>query len=151
MYSYNFFNDNWQKSYRNNMSDNMGSNMSNMNNQSLVTPNVGYDRGNLFDDLYDQYRNYQPATLRASNEQERLFLELSRMSFAAHEINLYLDLNPNDTSMIRLFNDYRNKSNELMREYENKYGPLNIMSDSLENTPFMWEKNPWPWEDRFSV
>lgn len=148
MYNYNFLNDNWENSLRNINSSNS---MMNMGSPSLVTPSVGYDRGNLFADLYDQYRNYQPDTLRANNEQERLFLELSRMSFAAHEVNLYLDLNPNDTSMIRLFNDYRQKSNELIKEYESKYGPLTIMSDVLNKTPFMWEKSPWPWEDMSNV
>lgn len=151
MYNYNFLDDNWKYSYRNKMDNNRINNSIMNNNPSLVTPSIGYDRGNLFANLYEQYRNYRPDDLRASNEQERLFLELSRMSFAAHEINLYLDLNPNDISMIRLFNDYRKKSNELMKEYESKYGPLNIMSDSLEQTPFTWEKSPWPWEDRFNV
>ena len=73
------------------------------------------------------------------------------MAFAAHEINLYLDLNPDDVSMITLFNDYRKKANELRTQYESKYGPLNLASDSLDQTPFMWEKNTWPWEARFNV
>lgn len=152
MYNYNYFNADWYKMYedssRNMLNspifDNTNTNIS--TNPSLVNPEEGYNRGNLFADLYDQYKNYRPDTLRANNERERLFLDLSRMRFAAHEINLYLDLNPNDTSMIRLFNDYRKKANELMNEYESKYGPLNIMSDSLDKTPFMWEKSPWPWE-----
>lgn len=155
MNNYNYLNDEWHKSLRNNVFNNQNiiGNTNNMNigNPSLVTPAEGYNRGNIFANLYDQYKNYRPVSLRGNNEQERLFLELSRMHFAAHEINLYLDLNPNDVSMIRLFNDYRQKTNELTREYESKYGPLNIMSDSLDKTPFMWEKSPWPWEDRFNV
>lgn len=155
-----YLNDEWYKSLKDGLySDRNFVNNSNtmniggmvMNNPSLVTPSEGYNRGNLFANLYDQYRNYRPVSLRANNEQERLFLELSRMSFAAHEINLYLDLNPNDESMLRLFNDYRQKCNELTREYEAKFGPLTVKSDSLEKAPFMWEKNPWPWEDRFNV
>jgi hypothetical protein len=132
MYNYNFLNDEWHKSLRNNLYNgkNIISNSNNMNmgNPLLVTPTEGYNRGNMFADLYDQYKNYRPVTLRGNTDQERLFLELSRMCFAAHEINLYLDLNPNDVSMIRLFNDYREKTNELVKEYESKYGPLNTMS-----------------------
>ena len=155
MNNYNYLNNEWPKSLSNILYDNRNitNNKNNMNigNPSLVTPAEGYNRGNLFADLYDQYKNYRPDNLRGNNEQERLFLELSRAHFAAHEINLYLDLNPNDVSMLRLFNDYREKTNQLMKEYESKYGPLNTMSDSLEKTPFMWEKSPWPWEDRFNV
>ncbi len=139
MYNYNLLNDNWQRNYRNNM---------NMvpSNPSLVTPVVGFDRGNLFSNLYDQYKNYRPETLTAKTEQERMFLELSRMSFAAHELNLYLDLHPDDMSILQLFNDYRQKSNQLIQNYESMYGPLNISSNALEKEPFMWEKAPWPWE-----
>ena len=76
--------------------------MANSNINNLAGLYTGYIQGNMFNNLYDQYKNYQPETLRASNEQERLFLELSRNHFAAHELNLYLDLNPNDISMLKL-------------------------------------------------
>lgn len=152
MNNYTYLNNDWYRSLPTNLypTRNITSNV-NTGNPSLVTPTEGYNRGNLFADLYDQYKNYRPDTLRASNEQERLFLELSQMNFAAHEINLYLDLYPNDTSMIRLFNDYRQKSSELTKEYESKYGPLTLKSNSLDQIPFMWEQSPWPWEDRFNV
>ena len=146
MYNYNYLNDDWYKDVRNNLY-----NANNNKKDSLFTPAEGYDKGNLFSNLYDQYKNYKPETLRASNERERLFLELSRMHFAAHELNLYLDLNPNDRGMIVLFNDYRRKVIELTKEYESKYGPLTTMGDSLDQTPFMWEKTAWPWEDRYYV
>ena len=149
MNNYNYLNDEWYKSIPTNSYSYPTRNMN--NNTSLVTPQEGYDRGNLFANLYDQYKNYRPNNLRASNEKERLFLELSRIHFAAHELNLYLDLNPNDVTMIKLFNDYRERCEQLTKEYESKYGPLTIKSDSLNQTPFMWEKSPWPWEDKFNV
>ena len=147
MYYYNNLNEDWHKSLRNNLYDNNNFN----NSMSLVNPTEGYNRGNMFANLYDQYKNYRPVNLKANNERERLFLELSRNAFAAHEVNLYLDLNPNDTSMIKLFNDYRQKANDLSREYELKYGPLCVMNDSLDSNLFSWEKSPWPWEDRYNV
>ena len=114
-------------------------------NSSLYTPTEGYNKGNLFADLYEEYKNYKPVTLVAGNEQQKLFLELSKMAFAAHELNLYLDLNPDDETMLSLFNDYRTRVNNLMMEYEKKYGPLTIASDSLSSS-FLWEKKDWPWE-----
>ena len=78
----------------------------------------------------------------------RPIYELSAIAFAAHELNLYLDLHPEDQSMLALFNDYRRKSNELTREYEEKYGPLNISSNSLDGNNFTWATDPWPWEGK---
>ena len=148
MNNYNYFNDDWYKNIPTTTSS-----LRNMNytNPSLVNPTEGYNRGNMFANLYDQYKNYRPEQLEGRTEQDRLFLELSRIHFAAHELNLYLDLNPNDTSMIKLFNDYREKCEQLTKEYERKYGPLSLKSDALNQTPFMWEKSQWPWEDKFNV
>ena len=150
MNNYNYLNEEWYKSLPTNQYSIR--NMNNMNNGTqLVNPTEGYNRGNMFANLYDQYKNYRPETLEGRTEQDKLFLELSRTHFAAHELNLYLDLNPNDTSMIKLFNDYREKCEQLTKEYERKYGPLSLKSDTLNETPFMWEKSPWPWEDKFNV
>lgn len=113
---------------------------------SLYSPEEGYMKGNLFPELYDQYKNYQPVILRAKDEQSKLLLELSAVSFASHELNLYLDLHPNDESMLTLFNDYRRKANSLIDEYETKYGPITVNSDSLDASPFLWEVDAWPFE-----
>lgn len=144
MYNYNYVND---ASYRDSY-DNL---YRNLTTPSLFPPTEGYDKGNLFSNLYSQYKNYKPVILKANNEKDRMLLELSRLSFAAHELNLYLDLHPNDVSMITLFNDYRQRADEVMRQYEKKYGPLNISSNSLDQTPFMWEKGTWPWEESYYV
>lgn len=133
---YNYQNEN----YFQNITPNM------RNNQpSLYSPEEGYNKGNLFQNLYDPYKNYQPVKLQAKNDKEALFLELSKYSFAAHELNLYLDVHPDDDTMLTLFNDYRMRSNQLMMEYEKKYGPLTVSSDDMESS-FLWVKNQWPWE-----
>ena len=89
--------------------------------------------------------NYKPAVLRATNERERMFLEFSRMAFAAHELNLYLDNYPDNSSMLRLFHDYSNRASALMEEYQKKYGPI-VVSSSGVNIPFQWVNSTWPWE-----
>ena len=85
---------------------------------------------------------------RTKSEKEKKLFELSAVAFAAHELNLYLDLHPEDQSMLALFNDYRRKSNELIKEYEENYGPLTVSSDALEGNTFTWEKDTWPWEGK---
>lgn len=143
MYNYNFFND----ALLRNM--NMNNNMS--NSMALFNVTDAYNNGNLYSNLYSQYKNYKPTILKANNEKEQLLLELSRVAFAAHELNLYLDLYPNDESMLALFNDYRQEANSLLEQYESKYGPLNVSSDNMEKSPFAWENTSWPWEDRYYV
>ena len=34
-----------------------------------------------------------------------------------------------------------------MDEYENKYGPLVLDSNSLNTYPWAWDDKPWPWEN----
>lgn len=147
MYNYNIFNENWLRNM--NTDNNLG--MNNVVETKLFYPTEAYNSGNLYSNLYSQYKNYRPAVLTARNEKEQLLLELSRLSFAAHELNLYLDLYPNDETMLALFNDYRSETNALIKQYEGKYGPLSISGNGLENTPFSWQKTTWPWEDRYYV
>lgn len=139
MYNYNY--DTWYQ----NMMRNFNSN-NNMTGSFLFTPEVAYNNGNLFSNLYSQYKNYRPAQLSANTEKEKLLLDIGRLSFAAHDLNLYLDLNPNDESMLALFNDYRKQADSMISEYESKFGPLNISSNSLETGPFKWINSPWLWE-----
>lgn len=112
---------------------------------SLYAPEEGYEKGNTFKNLYVPYKNYKPAKLQARNQREALLLELSKYGFAAHELNLYLDLHPEDRSVLQLFNDYSMQAKKLIEEYENKYGPLKVSSDVMQ-TSFTWQENAWPWE-----
>ena len=127
------------------MNFNISSNTSNNNLSGLYT---GFIRGNMFPSLYDQYKNYQPMMINPRNEKEQYLLDLNQVQFAMHDIHLYLDNFPNDTSMINEFNRNRETYKEILKNYENKYGPLEICSDSLNKTPWQWNNEPWPWERR---
>ena len=116
-----------------------------MSNSKFFNENEGYLRGNMFRNLYNQYKNYQPQVLRPTNEQEEMFLKMSVAEFAAHDLNLYLDLYPNDGNVLDLFNKYRKEANKLMMEYEEKYGPILVNSDSLNTSPFLWQTLIFPW------
>lgn len=117
------------------------------NDPSLTNPQDGFIKGNMFKNLYNPYKNYQPQALTANNDQEALFLRMAEVEFAAHDLNLYLDLHPQDGNMIDLFNQYRMESNQLLVEYEKKYGPINISSDSLNQSPFLWQTLTFPWNE----
>ena len=100
----------------------------------------------MFFDMYIPYKSYKPRELVAKNEKDKMMLRIRELSQAVNDLNLYLDLNPNDESMLALFNDYRKQADSMISEYESKFGPLNISSNSLETGPFKWINSPWPWE-----
>ncbi len=114
---------------------------------SLYDPYNGFIRGNMFNSLYNGYKINKPIELIASNEKDKLKLYLDAMCFAAHDINLYLDLYPEDKDMIELFNQYRMNANVLKEEYQNKFDPILTSSDALSRIPWAWDNNPWPWEN----
>lgn len=129
----------------NNMLDN--NNLNNMinNNQKLAGPYDGFIKGNLFNNLYNQYKSYRPTRLSPNNEQAELLLNVDQTTFAAHELKLYLDVYPNDTNMINLYNEYQKIASEQIKAYERKFGPLLADSPSANNS-FSWEAYSWPWE-----
>ena len=55
----------------NNFSLNNNVNNSNSLNNILYGPYEGFIKGNLFKNLYQQYKNYQPAIITPKNEQEQ--------------------------------------------------------------------------------
>ena len=114
---------------------------------SLYDPYNGFIRGNMFPSLYNSYKLNKPLDITPQNDKEALLLYLNATSFAAHDINLYLDIYPDDRDMIELFNQYKMEANKLMGEYQNKYGPLVVNSEATNKIPWSWDDNPWPWEN----
>ena len=115
------------------------------NKLSLYTPYEGYTRGNMFKNLYNQYKNYTPYKIKVNSEQEEVMLNLGQISFA-HDLSLYLDNFPNDKEALELFSKYRKMANELIQNYERRYGPINVSSTDNMKTPYAWEQDKWPWE-----
>ena len=119
--------------------------INNNSDNALAGSYEGYIRGNLFTDLYNQYKNYRPAKLIPNNEQAELLLNVNQTTFAAHDLRLYLDNNPNDTKMLKLFNKYQEQAMKAIKDYENKFGPILMGSPSNTNM-FSWAAYSWPWE-----
>ena len=116
------------------------------NEDTLENIYEGYSKGNAFKNLYDPYKNYVVRRPVAKNEKEDLLLKLNAASFYAHELNLLLDIYPDNREMLAKFNEYRNLSNNLMNEYESKYGALNIKSNALNQPSWNWDKEAFPWD-----
>ena len=118
----------------------------NKDNTNLSNPLEGFLRGNLFNNLYNPYKNYNYAMLKPTNKKEELLYNILMYKFALTELNLYLDIHPNNQEMINLFKKYLLEEKKLCNEYEKNYGPLTIDSNNLENNSWNWIKSPWPWE-----
>ena len=113
------------------------------NNLDLFNPYEGYLAGNAFKNQYIPYKNNKVARVSINNEQEEMLFNISEYSFMMHDMNLYLDIYPNDREALDKFNEYRNKANELITKYERKYGPLMVKSSDTDNS-FNWVSK-WPW------
>lgn len=116
-------------------------------NTTLYDPYNGFIRGNLFKNLYDPYKNEEPYEIKPANEQARLLTDIDSLGFAMTDLNLFLDVNPNNKDAINLFNQYREQKERLTKEYENRFGPITLDSDSLNSYPWAWNDMPWPWDN----
>ena len=79
------------------------------------------------------------------NEQAALMNQLRGLGFAAHELHLYLDTQPNDTSALSLYRQYMEQYMAALAEYERKFGPISTADVDLNNS-WQWISDPWPWE-----
>lgn len=116
-------------------------------NQNIEDTETGFLKGNMFKDLYDPYKNYQPQLIKPRNEKERLMYEIMMYGFGMNDLVLYLDTNPTDQTALTKFTNLQNEYKRAVRNYENKFGPINLTSDSLEKLPWPWLKD-WPFGGR---
>ena len=113
---------------------------------NVLSPMDGFLRGNMFQDEYEPYKNLTYFKLNPSNDKERLLYQVMAYSFAINDLNLYLDLHPDNKGMLDLFKKYVKEEKELCKEYVNKYGPLEV--NEVMGQKFDWINSPWPWEMR---
>lgn len=110
----------------------------------LYSVEEGFLRGNMFKNLYDPYKNYSPYKVEFTSEKEKLLFDVQKYDFAINDLNLYLDLCPNDEYVFNLFKQYVMEYEKAKKEYVCKYGPL-LLTDDL-GIKYDWNKNPWPWD-----
>ena len=128
------------------VSNDFNSNYYSENANNLFDPYQGFIRGNLYKNLFDPYKIQDPYEIRPMNEQAELLTYIDALCFACIDLNLFLDVYPDNKEIINLYNKYNNKKKDLKRQYEEKFGPLLLSSESLNNYPWAWNDKPWPWE-----
>ena len=78
---------------------------------------------------------------------EQLMEQLYGLSLIAHDIHLYLDVNPNDEKAIA---DYKRITDEyqlVLPDFEREFGPLTFQSH-VENVSKKYITEPWPWHNK---
>jgi len=78
------------------------------------------------------------------SERERRLYEIQKLNFAINDLNLYLDLNPNDMTAFKTFRTYVTECNKKKEDYTKIFGPLTLdeVTDEYE-----WSTGVWPWEE----
>ena len=116
-----------------------------MKNNILFEPYQGFIRGNMFKNIYDNYEKVYD--IKPLNEQAELLTYIDILTFAYTDIQLYLDVHPNDEEMIKTYNEYSDNLKKTILNYEKKYGPINSNSQEMDNFPWPWVMEPFPWEE----
>ena len=112
---------------------------------ALVNSKEALEKGNIFQNEYIPYKNYNYEKLSANTEQEELLLKIYESEFALIDLSLYLDLHPNDNNIYEVFKEYVKNYEEYKLEYENKYEQLDKCF--INNNKYSWINNPWPWDN----
>lgn len=114
-------------------------------NVELYEPMEGFLRGNMFKDEYDPYKNLSYFKLNPINEKENDLYKIMALDFAINDLNLYLDLHPDNKEVFNLFKKYIQDKERLCKEYEKRYGPL-VLTNTL-GSKYNWLNSPWPWDN----
>ena len=103
----------------------------------------GYIYGTVFSNIYKPYKNYSVYSINPSNEEERLKLKIMEEAFIVNDLNLYLDLNPDNEYVYSVFKKHYELLNSYKHDYQNKYGSICLNS---QKNSYDWLNGKWPWE-----
>ncbi len=113
---------------------------------SVLSSHEGFIKGNMFENEYKGYKNYEVKCPKAKTEREAYLYKIMELDFAINDLNLYLDLHPKDSKIYNDFKKYVEELKKIEKEYEEKYGPLKLMDTTGQS--YNWnEYLPWEKED----
>lgn len=112
--------------------------------QNIVDPSTGLSLGNMYKDEYKPYKNYTQKRRSANTEKGEMLLKIQELDFALNDLNLKLDVDPNNMELYKLFKNYALELKSLCDEYSRKYEVLELIKDV--NGQYTWINNPWPWD-----
>ena len=101
------------------------------------------DTGTLFKNIYKPYK--KTPKIVPETKEEKLLLKIQAYEIALMDLNLYLDVYPNDNSLTNLYNQYEEEKEKLVKDFEKEYYPLSTKC-SAKNNKWEWLEGKWPWE-----
>ena len=114
------------------------------NNTNMYTVKEGFLRGNMFRDEYLPYKNYSYININPKSGREAKLYNVMQYEFVINDLNLYLDIHPNDEYALNMLEELIKSKKEEEQEFEKSYGPLEVC-DTVGDS-FEWVSDPWPWE-----
>ena len=111
---------------------------------TLNNPIEGFNKGNMFNNLYSKYKNHV-YTLKVNNPRDELLYKIQMCNFAIRDYGLYLDIYPTDKKVLSEFQKCKKMLKELKTKYEKEYSPL-CVNDVTSDLKWTWINNPWPWD-----
>lgn len=94
--------------------------------------------GNSFENEYIPFRNYVPSLPEVKTKKDELILKIMMLTHVGQDLKLYLDVYPKNQEIQKKFRDISMSTNELVRQYEEKFGPLFAGNSLNENGIFSW-------------
>lgn len=141
-----YYNYNNMKDYYNYENNNYNQPMYGQNTNNILDPYQGFIRGNMFSDLYNSYKLERPVNIKPQNKQAEMLTTIDSLCFAMIDLDLYLDIHPEDKRALELYEFYRRSHDEYMEAYQKEFGPIELDSASIDGNYWTWILSPWPWE-----
>lgn len=115
-----------------------------LNNKNYFTARDGFLRGNMFKNEYKPYKNLTYINLNPKTDREIKLFNVMQYSFAINDLNLYLDLHPEDKDALNQLKEYILEEEKAKKDYIRSYGPLEVCNTFGDK--FNWIDGPWSWE-----
>ncbi len=106
---------------------------------NMFNENDSLIKGTIFANEYKPYKNYKESNINVSNDKENLLLNIYRYDFMINDLNLFLDLHPDDTNVYNLFKEYSKRLKYYVELYESRYGSINLIDDNYNS--YLWYKD----------
>ena len=115
------------------------------NDMNLYDPNQAFKAGTIFKALDKPYKTYKMPTLTPTSQREALMMEIQKYGLVTHDLDLYLDVYPDDENAIALRRKYYKEYKDLKDAYEKMNPPFELCSDEMNKVPFPWSTTKFPW------
>ena len=80
-------------------------------------------------------------------KKQHLMQQIAECEFMLIDINLFLDIHPDDTRALDDYNCYAEQLAALKDLYVKNYGPIHNFGNSVSKGSWRWVKADWPWHN----